>query len=128
MGYLIGTNPSTNERYQSVWTFLKGQRKNWLGNWKDYDAELKWMECAWKVKDNDGNYHTMNEHTKQSVGGKVKSIYGITHLYDYTPYSQYTGPYVEYKKGKGTSNYLDWNKYAVHCCGYPSGECPATDG
>lgn len=128
MGYLIGVNPNNNYRYTSVWIFLKGQRKNWLGNWKDYDAELKWMECAWEVVDNWGRTYTRVEHTKQSVGGKVKSIYEIHHLYDYTPPSQFTNHYFEYNKGKGTSNYLDWIKYAVHCCGIPNSDCPAADG
>lgn len=128
MGYLIGIDPNTNDRYTSVWIFLKGQRRNWLGIYKDYDADLKWMECAWKVIDNWGRPFTRAEHVKESSGGRVKSIYEIHHLYDYTPASQFTSHYFEYNKGKGTSNFLDWDKYAVHCCGFPTGDCPAANG
>ncbi len=118
-------------KYTLIRIDLIAKRKNWLGKWKDGTADLKWMESEWRVTDNNGvqwgvGYPAIN--AGQVGNHSTLKLETLIDCNDDQYYTDYVKPAFDYKKAKGTSNYLDWNKYAVHCCGFPSTECPAADG
>ncbi|MBY5958906.1 hypothetical protein KUV50_12210 [Membranicola marinus] len=115
-------------KYTLVEVTEYAKKKNMWGNWKDDDAKLKWMECSWQVTDNNNVIHTVTNQINDSNNIPVHKMSTFLDCGDDTSPSLYVKPSFNYRKGKATSDYLDWNKYAVHCCGFPSSQCPNADG
>lgn len=104
------------------------KKKNIWGNWVNDEQKLKWMECSWQVTDNYNINHTVTEQVHDSDDIKVHGLSLFLDCQDDTPHASYVTPTFNYRKGKATSDLLDWNKYAVQCCGFPSAQCPDADG
>lgn len=102
-------------------------RKNWVGDWVDDNAELEWMDCSWQITDNNNNDHTITDQVRTSGSSSVHGIIFTVDCFDDTPSGSYVEPNFNYYKGRATSSEIEDGEYAVNCCGVPSGECPDAD-